>query len=63
MDWFLKNDKYNTNNIQGVDVTFDLVVIYSLIEDNNNQEKNEDEKYKYDMGGETHYNYDFEIVL
>jgi len=22
-----------------------------------------DEKYKYDMGGETHYNYDFEIVL
>ena len=22
-----------------------------------------DEKYKYDMGGKTHYNYDFEIIL
>lgn len=38
---FIDNDKYNTNNIQGVDVTFDLVVIYSLIEENNN---NNDEK-------------------
>lgn len=42
---FIENDKYITNNIQGVDVNFDLVVIYSLIEDNNDNKKNEDEKH------------------
>jgi len=46
---FIDNDIYNTKDIQGVDVTFDLVVVYSLIEEeNNSNDKPNEEDNKED---------------